>query len=249
MKGFNTSIVGTKVLLDAVKIILPVLFVGLSACGGGDDVWPTLEITMPTPDGTYSTVWVDLRVGGTVTGSSSVSVKNTLTDITTGANVNPSSGTWVADIKIEPGENLIIVTTAGGDKYSPKIAQKSLIVFRPSEPARSIINGVDAASTNTFWVDGNSFAATHMIALYEDGTAKVTTGNIHTEAAGPVVDTVWNLSGPDSIQIIGCPSCSYQSISRISGSLNEENFLGEPVTVGVNTPGVLHSFYLSVGKL
>lgn len=221
------------------------LAMAVAACDRGDDT-PTASVTIQNPttaDNVYTT-HADVSLGGTVSATWTVRVENAQTGASFPAYVFYSNGygTWFADVMgLGVGENRLIVT-AGGDGV--RTATARLTVARPLRPADLFINGPDRQSTAAYWRLGSMG---HAVALFADGTGRSTTGSIMTGAAGPVVDLTWSEVAPDAILVNDCPLCSFQSISRISGSVAEGVAFGQPVTVG----GVdsLRGFELTAGSL
>jgi hypothetical protein len=224
----------------------------LGACGGGGGGGgPAVSISVPTSDPTYSTNWSSVRLGGAISHASFVHVTNAATGTTTEGFVNyfQGQGSWFADVYgLGLGENPITVV-ADADGTGATTARAFITVIRPSQPADLIFNGANQSLAATFWTDGSSFGQSHKIALFEDGTGRSTTGSALSEAAGAVTDFTWTKLGPDSIQISNCPTCSFQKISRISGSLNDAVFYGQIETVGGAGELALHAFSLTAGNL
>lgn len=227
----------------------------LTACGGGGSgdtaESPTISIDVPTSEPAYSTTWTGVRLGGTISGASFVHVRNALTGLTTEGyvNYNQGIGSWFADVTgLGLGDNPITVT-ADSDGTGTSTAAAHITITRPLQPADSIINGPDQFSADTYWTDVNSFNGSHKIALFGDGTGRSTTGSKLSEDAGAVVDITWTILAPDSIVISSCPACSFQIISRISGSFSDGSFHGEVVTTGGVGDSSLDAFVLSAGKL
>ncbi len=230
---------------------------GLAACGGGGSALPAPAITIevPTAAPSYATTSTSVRLGGSIAQASFVHVTNTTTGATVEGYVNylDGVGSWFADVYgLLPGDNLI-VATADADGTGTRTASDTLTVTRPLRPASLILNAADAASASNHWADTSSFGtqagSSHLIALYADGTGRATTGNVLTELPGPLADFSWAYDGPEAIVVSNCPSCSFQRISRISGSLGEGFFYGEVQTVGGAGETALHYFQLTVGKL
>lgn len=227
----------------------------LAGCGGGgsDDAapLPTVSIEVPTSAPTYETTATGVSLGGSISGASFVHVRNTLTGTSAEGFVtyNQGIGSWFADVTgLVPGGNLITVT-ADADGTGARTAEDRITLIRPLQPAELVINGPDRSSTDTYWTDVSSFNLSHKIALFADGTGRATTGSTLAEEAGPVVDIVWSKIAPDAIVISSCPKCSFQTISRISGSLDEGSFYGEVVTVGGAGVVALDVLVLSAGAL
>jgi hypothetical protein len=234
-------------LLLALAVIL-----GLTTCGGGGDeptgALPSIAIVNPTDADTYDTTRSGVIIGGTVSGASFVHVVNTTTGFRTEGYVNyfEGHGSWFADVPgLVPGAN-VIVATADADGSGTRTASDTLAVVRPLQPASLILNGADPASATSYWVDANSVGKSHQIALYADGSGRSTTGNVLTETAGPPVTMAWAYDGPEAIVVNGCPTCSYQRISRIAGSTAESLFYGTIETVGGATE--THGFNLMAGS-
>ena len=221
------------------------IFLGLVGCGGGGDSGapPTIDIRVPTSAASYATTSSSVRIGGAVTLAGSIRVRNTRTGSTTEAFVFyvQGNGSWFADVfGLAPGDNLITATADTGTRT----ATARITVTRPLQPAAEILNGPDQASANTFWSLGN-----HRIALFADGTGRSTTGSTTSQNAGAAVDMLWSQTGPESISINGCATCAFQTISRISGSVGDGQFLGQVVTVGGAGTNALDSFILTAGNL
>ena len=232
---------------------------GLAACGGSgssngsgnENQAPSISIDEPTSASSYSTTWSGVIIGGTISGASFVHVKNELTGFTTEGFVNyyDGHGSWFAEIQgLGLGNNQITVT-ADANGTGVRTADAHITIIRPLQPADLIINGPDQASTSTFWTDMTSFGQSHMIILFGDGTGRSTTGSALSENAGIVADFTWSKSGPDSIIITNCLTCSFQEISRIQGSFSEGIFDGQIVTIDGAGEIALHSFSLSSGNL
>lgn len=222
------------------------LTVFLSACGGGDDSdnSTTITILSPTSESTYFTVWPDVILGGSVSGTSFVKVTNETTGFTTDAFVNyyDGYGSWFAEIPgLVPGDNHIVASANGINAY--------ITISRPERPYEYILNGADHNVTSTFWLDSHSFNQSHKITVYADGTGRSTTKSVLYEEASSVVDFNWTASSPDEITIINCSDCSFQKISRISGSIDEGIFFGEVETTGGDLEKALHAFILEAGNL
>lgn len=239
---------GTKF---AVALALAAL---LAACGGGGDgegEGPSISIHNPTSDPAYSTTGTGVVLGGAIARASFVHVTNAATGITVEGFVNyfEGQGSWFADMYgLTFGENPITVV-ADRDGTGAATARASITVIRPLQPANLIFNGPSQNLASTFWTNGSSFGHSHKIALYADGTGRSTTGSVLSETAGAVTDFTWNKLGPDAIQISNCPTCSFQKISRISGSLNEAIFFGQVETAGGATDNTVHAFQLTDGNL
>jgi hypothetical protein len=238
--------------IQAVSVIS--LLILITSCGGGDGSVPapTISIEVPTSDATYATTATSIRIGGRISGASFVHVKNITAGFSTEGYVNYNSqgiGSWFADIfGLVPGDNVI---TATADKYGDSIytATAIITISRPLQPLTLILNAADAANATNYWVDAHSFNQSHKIALFADGTGISTTGNALTEQAGPTITFSWSILAPDAIQVINCPTCSYQKITRISGSVDDDLFLGQIETVGDDSEVALHAFLLEPGTL
>jgi hypothetical protein len=229
---------GTKYVSTLIAAIFTIVFViVLTGCGGGGDdsgLVPSISITNPATAPSYSTVWTGVRIGGTISNASFVYVSNALNGSTTTGyvNYNQGLGSWFADVAgLEFGDNPITVT-ADSDGNGTTTANAYITLIRPLEPLDEIFNAPNQLSSNTYWIDGSSFGKSHKIALYEDGTGRSTTGSGLSENAGGVTDFIWTKLGPDSVLITNCPTCSFQIISRISGSINVDAFNGQIETVG-----------------
>ena len=178
---------------------------------------------------------------------------NAATGITVEGFVNyfQGQGTWFAEIRgLTLGENPI---TAVADEYGDgaSTARTFITVIRPLQPADLIFNGPSQNLSSTFWTDASSIGEFHKIALFADGTGRSTTGSVLSETAGAVADFTWSKLGPDAIQISNCPTCSFQKIFGISGSLNEGIFFGQIETVGGagEVGNASHVFQLTDGNL
>ncbi len=224
-----------------------VLITLLFACGGGGDSdSPNITISTPTTAPIYATIWTDVRLGGSISGASFVHVTNAATGFTSEGFVfyNQGIGSWFADIQgLTFGDNPITVV-ADEDGRGVNTASDRITVTRPTVPLELILNGTDAAGATSHWIDAHSLFESHKIALYADGTGRSTTGSLFSEDAGTAVDITWTLQGPDDILVVGCTDCSFQRISRISGSLEEELFLGQVETLGGVGEVALHAFIL-----
>lgn len=223
----------------------------LAGCGGSGGEGPSVSILVPTSDSTYSTAFSDVRFGGAIARASFVHVTNAATGTTVEGFVNffQGQGSWFADVfGLVPGENVITVV-ADADGTGATTARVSITVIRPLQPADVIFNGLSRNLASTFWTDGSSFGQSHKIALFADGTGRSTTGSVLSETAGAVTDFTWTKLGPDAIQIVNCPTCSFQRISRISGSLNDATFYGQIETVGGAGELASHGFSLTPGNL
>lgn len=227
----------------------------LGACGGGTsgsaEPMPSISILEPTSAPTYSTTATGVRLGGSIARASYARIRNGLTGSVTDGFVTyvAGQGSWFGDVQgLAPGENPITVT-ADADGSGARTAVARITVIRPSQPVDLIFNGPDRDSSSTFWTDENSVGKSHGIALFRDGTGRSTTGHVLTGNAGGVADFTWSMLGPDSIQILNCPTCSFQSISRVSGSLDERIFYGQVETVGGAGETALHVFTVTEGRL
>jgi len=228
----------------------------VTACGGGgrgsaaQD--PSISIDVPTTAPTYSTTSTDVRIGGTISHAGFVQVRNSRTGVTTEGYVSysgPGQGSWFADVQgLQPGENPI-TATADHDGTGRETAAATIVLFRPLEPLTLIFNGSDRDSADSIWTDENSIDKSHMIALFSDGTGRSTTGSALSQSAGTPVTFAWSMLSPDSIQILNCPTCSFQRISRVSGSRSEEIFYGQIETTAGGGELALHVFTLSMGRL
>lgn len=240
---------------SASGIILALLTCTLLAgCHGDDDdstPSPIIAITQPTAGSRYETPWTDVRLGGTLSHASFVHALNTRTGDRTDGYVNyvDGYGSWFADIRgLQPGDNLIRVT-ADADGTGRHTTSTSITVARPAVPAAGIFNGSTAAGASTFWTDRSSFGESHRIALFADGTGRATTGDAYAETAGTATSFTWVLISVDAIQINDCLTCSFQTISRISGATTEGLFLGETASTGSTTDASAHAFELTNGTL
>ena len=226
----------------------------LLACGGGgggDADTPTLSILQPTAEAVYETVWTDVRLGGALSGAAFVHATNTATGYSTDGYVfyNLGAGSWFADLPgLTFGDNPIVVV-ADADGNGVNTASDTLTVRRPLEPFSLIFNGANALSAGSHWIDMNSLYESHGIALFADGTGRSTTGNLFSEDAATAVDITWTQVGPEELLITGCPNCSFQRLSRISGALDEALFLGQVETVGGVGETALHAFVPAAGGL
>jgi hypothetical protein len=240
-----------KLLQIGQILILNTLLLAGCFSGSDSDSTPSISIEVPTSEPTYSTTLTGLRLGGTISGASFAHVENTVTGSSFLGYVfyNEGHGTWFADVSgLTFGENPLVVI-ADKDGSGTSTASAYISVVRPLVPLDLIINGSNQFSASTFWNDAHSIADSHKIAIFEDGTGKSTTGSLLSEYAGDVVDITWTMLSPDSIQIINCPTCSFQKISRISGSLDEGVFYGEIETVGGDSDFAIHAFVLNSGVL
>ena len=229
------------------------VFILMTGCGGGSSVpAPTINIEVPTSDSSYATTATSIRIGGRISGASFVHVLNVTTGFSTEGYVNYNNegiGSWFADVfALVPGDNII---TATADKYGDGIytATDNITVSRPLQPLSLILNAADAVNATNYWVDAHSFNQSHKIALFADGTGISTTGNALTEQAGATITFSWSILAPDAIQVNNCPTCSYQQITRIAGSVDEALFFGQIETVGGDSEVALHAFVLEPGTL
>lgn len=228
----------------------------LTGCGGGDSGspadGPSISIDVPTSARSYETTSTDMRIGGAISNASFVHVRNSLTGFTTEGYVfyaSPGQGTWFADVQgLGLGENPI-TATADSDGSGRETATAMIVLVRPLQPVNLIFNGPDQDSADSFWTDENSLGRSRQIALFGDGTGRSTTGSALSELAGATATFTWSMLSPDSIQILGCPTCSFQRISRISGSRSEEMFYGQIETTAGGGELALHVFTLSIGRL
>lgn len=228
------------------------LCVLLHACGEIDsENYPTISIINPTTEESYFTTSSAVRIGGGATYTGSVLVRNVNTGSEVNAYVTYSQGasSWFADVRsLGFGENLIIAT-AEYHGTEPRFASAQITIYRPEQPALMILNGPDESSTNTFWVDAHSFNSSHKLVIFDDGTGVSTTGAALSEAAGELSFFSWELTKPDELTITDCPSCSFQKISRISGSKDEGLFYGQISSTGGEGEVVLHAFELYSGDI
>jgi len=236
-------------------LILLVFSIIITTCGSGADdssSRPTISIENPTSEPTYSTTSSSVRIGGRLSGAGFVHVLNTTTGFSTEAYVTyniEGIGSWFADVYgLVPGDNLI-TATADEAGTGTNTAVDSIIISRPLQPYTLIINAADSASATSHWTDMHSFNTSHRIALFADGTGISTTGNVLNEDAGATITFTWSVLGPEAIQINNCLTCSFQQITRISGSLDEEVFLGQVETVNGDGEVALHAFFLNPGTL
>ncbi len=226
---------------------------GCGSGGTGDSVdGPTISIDVPTSAHSYSTTSTDMRIGGTISNASFVHVQNALTGSTTEGYVSyssPGHGSWFADVQgLGLGDNPI-TATADSDGRGRETAAATIVLVRPLQPVNLIFNGADQGSADSLWTDESSIESSHKIALLSDGTGRSTTGSALSGLAGATETFTWSMLSPDSIQILGCPTCSFQKISRISGSRDEEVFYGQIETTAGGGELALHVFTLSMGKL
>lgn len=236
-------------------ILFTILF--LQACGGGggggsSSSGPAITITNPTSEPTFSTTLSGVIIGGRISGAGFVNVTNTNTGQTARGfvNYNQGVGTWfVTGLgRLGLGANRI-VATADADGTGSNTASDVITIFRPLVPLNEIFNGPNQLSATTFWTDLSSFGQSHQFAIFEDGTGRSTTGNALTENAGVVVDFTWTMLGPDSFIVNNCPTCSFQMISRIAGSVSIQEFTGQIETVGGAGEIATHAFELMLGNL
>jgi len=227
----------------------------LAACGGGgsetSNQLPSISIDVPTSEPSYYTTGSSVRLGGTISNASFVRVRNTLTGSATEGYVNyyEGNGSWFADVYgLGFGDNPITVT-ADKDGTGKRTATAHITIIRPLQPADLIINGTNQLSANIYWTDASSFAGSHKIAFFGDGTGRSTTGSTLLEEAGTVVNFTWTKLEPDLIIITNCSDCSFQKISRIQGSLSEDLFYGQVMTVDNNGYIALDAFVLTFGNL
>ena len=237
-------------------IIVLIILGVVTVLGSGGDIdfgdstsKPTISIENPTTEPIYATTATSVTIGGRISGASFAEVLN----VTTGSSslgyvfYNDGIGTWFSwSPHLVPGDNLI-KAIADADGSGTNTAEDSIIIRRPLQPYTLIINAADSASAINYWTDIHSFNKSHKIALFADGTGLSTTGNVFSEDAGATVTFAWSVLGPEAIQIDNCPTCSFQQISRISGSLDEEVFQGQVETV--SGADAYHSFYLDPGTL
>lgn len=245
-KACTASLTGILITLTITLIL-----VGCGGGGGGSGSKPSIDIQNPTDAPTYSTVWTGVRIGGTISNASFVDVRNALTGDTTVGYVfyNQGLGTWFADVGgLGFGENPI-TATADSDGTGSSTANAYITLIRPLQPLDEIFNGPNQFSANTHWIDAHSFNESHKIALYEDGTGRSTTGSALNEDAADITDFTWTKLSPDSVMITNCPTCSFQTISRISGSIAVDAFNGQIETVGGDGDVALHAFTLTAGNL
>lgn len=234
-------------------VLLAVLLIMLAGCSSSGDSAraPSISITSPTAATSFSTVWTGVTIGGTISNAGFVHVANSLTGASTEGFVfyNQGQGTWFADVVgLGFGENPI-TATADVDGTGARTAEAFITLIRPLQPLDEIFNGLDPFTGNTHWIDESSFNQTHKIALFEDGTGRSTTGSVLGENAGIVTDFTWTKLSPDSVLITNCPACSFQKISRISGSIGVGAFNGQIETVGGGAETALHAFALVIGNL
>ena len=238
-----------------MRVLIPLIIsIIITACSGGNggNGGPAISIENPTSESTYATTSTNVRIGGRVSGAGFVHVLNTTTGFSTNAYVNYNSegiGSWFADvIGLVPGDNLI-TATADKDGLGTNTVVDSIIISRPLQPYTLIINATDSFSATNYWTDMHSFNASHSIALFADGTGISTTGNVLSADAGATDTFTWSILGLEAIQIDNCSTCSFQQITRISGSLNEGVFLGQVETIGGDGEVALHAFFLNSGTL
>jgi hypothetical protein len=237
-------------LLGGVALVLGTL---LTACGGGGGSAPAPSITIenPTSAARYETPWSDARLGGTISHASFVHALNERTGVRTEGYVNylDGHGSWFVDVYgLQPGDNPITVT-ADGDGNGTRTAQARITLVRPQIPAEVVTNGLDQASTSTYWTVTSSFGGSHKIVFFADGSGRSTTGSAFSETAGPVLAFTWSRPDASSVVIAGCPTCSFQKISRIQGSTSAGYFYGEIETVGGVSQHVTDVFVLTAGSL
>lgn len=241
---------GDKVLRVLIFLVFSII---ITACSGnGSSSTPTISIENPTSEPTYSTNSTSIRIGGRISRASFVHIQNTTTGFSTEGYVfynNEGIGTWFSDVYgLIPGDNLI-TATADSDGSGTNTAVDSITISRPLQPYTLIINAADSTSATNYWTDMHSISASHSIALFADGTGISTTGNVLSEDAGATITFTWSVLGTEAIQIDNCPSCSFQQITRISGSLDEGVFLGQVETVNGDGETALHAFFLNSGTL
>ena len=236
-------------------LVVLTLFLFVSACGGdwgGGGTTPSITILNPTSSSIYETTSTGVGIGGRISGSGTVDVINTTTGNSHSAYVTYNAdniGSWFADVTgLVPGDNLITVTAYDYNDHN-LTAVDSITIRRPLQPLSLIINAADSASATDYWTDMHSFNASHSLAIFADGTGISTTGNVLSEDAGAIVTFTWSIVGPDAIQVNNCPTCSFQQITRISGSLGEQQFLGQVETINGDGQIALHAFFLNPGTL
>ncbi len=240
--------------LLSVAIVMLALICALPGCGGGGGnagQVPSIDITNPTSAPSYATVWTGEIIGGTISYAGFVNASNARTGASTIGYVfyNQGQGTWSADIRgLQPGDNMITVT-ADSDGTGTNTANAYINLIRPLQPINEIFNGPNRFSANTYWIDDNSYNQSHKIALFEDGTGRSTTGSALDEDSASVIDFTWTMLGPDSVLITNCLTCSFQMISRISGSITVDEFNGQIETIGGVGELALHVFTLTAGNL
>ncbi len=244
MHSAHTLRTANRLLCSAALAVL------LLACGGGgdDSDRPRIAINSPTTAPTYDTVWTDIRLGGSISGAAFV---HAATGYTSDGYVfyNQGLGSWFVDIPgLTFGDNPITVI-ADEDGQGIHTASDRLTVTRPTVPLQRILNGADAVSVTSHWLDAHSRFESHRIALYADGTGRSTSGSLFTEEAGAAVPITWTRQGPDEILIIGCADCSFQRISWIAGALEEELFLGQVESLGGVGEVALPAFILVQERL
>ena len=227
-------------------------FALLAGCGGGGGSSPpTIHISTPVDAASFSTTGTGIRIGGEISRASFVHVRNAQTGTTVEGYVfyNMGHGSWFADVYgLVPGSNTI-TAIADADGTGARTASDQITVLRPDEPMKLVFNGADRSSATTYWTDASSAFGSHKIALFADGTGRSTTGSTLSDPAGAVADFIWVQTGPDSLAITNCPTCSFQSISRISGSFSQGSFYGEVHTVGNAGDGTTSAFTLTSGNL
>jgi len=245
----------------SLVILSLAIVIALIGCGGGVDggnigggdyvLAPSISITEPTTATSYATVWSGVRIGGTTSNVSIVRATNTLTGSTNIGYVtyNQGQGTWFVDVtELGFGENPITVT-GDSNGLGDNFAVAYITLIRPLQPLSEIFNGSNQFSSYKYWIDLSSFNGSHKIALFEDGTGRMTTGSVLSENAGSVIDFTWTMLSPDSILITNCPTCSFQMISRISGSINVDVFLGQIETINGAGDLTIHYFASTAGNL
>lgn len=238
-------------VISILAMICALGFSTFAGCGGGSgnaSPAPTISIASPTSSSNYSTIGSGVTLGGALSNASAVHVHNSLTGATVEGVIDLFTGptTWSAQVNaLGPGDNPLTATADEGPGTSA--ARAFITITRPLRPEALIINAPDQASATTFWTDQSSFGA-HKVALFGDGTGRSTTGSTITGNPGPVVSFTWSTPTPGSIVIGGCPTCSFQDISRIEGSFSSSAFLGQVDTVGGGQI-TLDSFVLTSGTL
>jgi len=241
----------SKLTVAVFTLAFIVALAGCGGGGGGSGQTPTINIINPSTGPSYSTVWTGVIIGGTISNASFVHATNALTGATsTGyVNYNQGHGSWFADVGgLGFGDNPITVT-ADSDGTGSSTANAYITIVRPLQPLDEIFNAPNQFSANTYWTDAHSYNQSHKIALFADGTGRSTTRSALSEDAGGVVDFTWTMPGPDSVLITNCPSCSFQMISRISGSITVDAFNGQIETTGGASELALHAFTLTAGVL
>lgn len=234
------------------KLAIFSAFVFMAACvgGGGGKSKPSVTIEDPTATGSWHTTSSAVLLRGAISGAYYVHVRNTRTGSMAEGDLQwyKGNGTWLASVSgLAAGDNLIVVT-ADADMTGGPTATASITVTRPDQPATLLINGQTRATASTYWNTGSPW--NYAFALYADGTGRSTTGSkMKGEVAGPPVDITWTLSAPDAITILNCPTCSFQVITRISGSAAEATAYGQVITVGGDGYKALDYFALTSGTL